>query len=233
MPHNPQLIDCRTLALVSDIVVFDCRFNLSDPGWGERVYREGHLPGARFADLNRDLSSPIGPTSGRHPLPDAAGLARKLGLWGVDQSVPVAVYDDAGGAFAARLWWLLRWLGHPAVALLDGGLQAWSAIGGDLTAGLPQPQPRRFEAHANDAAWVTSAELVAGLDSCGSGVNACHNVLAMQIAGLSGSKLYAGSWSEWIRDPQRPVASGDQDAGLDRGSKAIPLMDAALPTETQ
>ncbi|WP_295442695.1 sulfurtransferase [uncultured Thiodictyon sp.] len=280
MPHDPHLIDCRTLAAVSDIVVFDCRFNLSDPGWGERVYREGHLPGARFADLNRDLSSPIGPTSGRHPLPDAEGLACKLGLWGVDRSVQVAVYDDAGGAFAVRLWWLLRWLGHPAVALLDGGLQAWSAMGGDLTAGLPQPQPRRFEAHVNDAAWVTSAELVAGraenrlqvidarapvrfrgesepidrvaghipgainlplqgnltadgrflspgqlrarflgalgerpphaaVHSCGSGVNACHNLLAMEVAGLSGSKLYAGSWSEWIRDPQGSVARGD------------------------
>ncbi len=280
MPHAPHLIDGRTLGAAPDIVIFDCRFNLSDPGWGERAYRAGHLPGARFADLDRDLSSPIGPASGRHPLPDAAGLARKLGNWGVDRSVQVAVYDDAGGAFAVRLWWLLRWLGHPAVALLDGGLQAWLAMGGDLTADLPQPQSRRFEPQVNDAAWVTSAALVAGLaanrfqvidarapvrfrgeaepidpvaghipgavnlplqdnltadgrflspeqlrarflpalgerspdaavHACGSGVNACHNLLAMEIAGLCGSKLYAGSWSEWIRDPQRPVATGD------------------------
>lgn len=229
MPHDPQLIDARTLGSVPEIVVFDCLFNLSDPGWGERVYREGHLPGARFADFDRDLSSPVGPTTGRHPLPDAAALAR-----------------TPGGGNARR------------------GFQAWSAMGGDLTAGLPQPQPRRFEPQVNDVAWVTSAELVAGLaenrfqvidarapvrfrgesepidpvpghipgavnlplqgnltadgrilspgqlrarflatlgerrpsaavHACGSGVNACHNVLAMEVAGLAGSKLYAGS----------------------------------------
>ncbi len=280
MHRFPQLIDGRTLVSTPEIVVFDCRFNLADPGWGERAYRERHLPGARFADLDRDLSSPIGPATGRHPLPDAARLAHKLGQWGVDRSVPVAVYDDAGGAFAVRLWWLLRWLGHPSVALLDGGLQGWLAMGGALTTDLPRPGPRRFEAQVNDAGWVTTAELVAGLaedrfqvidarapvrfrgesepidpvaghipgavnlplqdnlaadrrflpsdqlrarflavlgerpphaavHSCGSGVNACHNLLAMEVAGLSGSRLYAGSWSEWIRDPQRPVATGD------------------------
>lgn len=280
MPRYPHLIDYQTLSAHPEIVVFDCRFNLTDPGWGERVYHDGHIPGARFADLNRDLSSPIGPNTGRHPLPNAGELALKLGTWGVDGSVQVAVYDDAGGAFAARLWWLLRWLGHPAVALLDGGLQAWMASGGELTAKEPEPESTLFELRQDDHAWISTADLTTSLaqgvlqvvdaraaprfrgdvepidpvaghipgavnlplqgnmddggrflspghlrdrfiaalgdrpprqvvHSCGSGVNGCHNLLAMEIAGLSGSRLYAGSWSEWIRDPSRPVAKGD------------------------
>ncbi len=145
MPHYPHLIDGHTLSSVPDIVVFDCRFNLADPGWGERAYREGHLPGARFADLDRDLSSPVGPTSGR--------LQGNL---------------SADGRF-----------------LSPGQLRA------RFLAALGERPPH------------------AVVHACGSGVNACHNVLAMEVAGLTGSKLYAGSWSEWIRDPKRPVASGE------------------------
>ncbi len=278
--NHPLLIDCATLVSDPALVVFDCRFNLMDPGWGARGYGEGHIPGARFADLDRDLSGPIGPETGRHPLPDPKELAPKLGAWGVDDSVPVAVYDDAGGAFAVRLWWLLRWLGHSRVSMLDGGLQRWVAEGRTLTPELPAPEARRFVPRPNDRAWVTTQGLesaladgsiqvvdaraperfrgelepidqVAGhipgainlplagnlgadgrflpaealrarfesalgglapkrvVHACGSGVNACHNLLAMEIAGLSGSRLYAGSWSEWIRSADRPIATGE------------------------
>lgn len=278
--NRSLLIDCATLASAPGMVVVDCRFNLIDPGWGARVYGEGHIPGARFADLDRDLSGPIGPETGRHPLPDPDELAVKLGAWGVDDSVPVAVYDDAGGAFAVRLWWLLRWLGHPRVSLLDGGLQRWVGERRTLTGELPAPATRRFVPRPDPSAWVTTEELEAALangalqvvdaraaerfrgeaepidpvaghipgainlplagnldangrflpadllrarfesvlgglppqrvvHTCGSGVNACHNLLAMEIAGLPGSRLYAGSWSEWIRSPRRPIALGD------------------------
>jgi thiosulfate/3-mercaptopyruvate sulfurtransferase len=258
--------------------VFDCRFSLADPGWGPRVYSEGHIPGARYAHLDQDISGPVGPASGRHPLPDPGRLADWLGRSGVGPGTQVVAYDDAGGGFAVRLWWLLRWLGHEAVAVLDGGLAAWLSAGGGLARDTPEPRPRRFRGVARPGAWIDSAALashlaslqvidaraperfrgevepidpVAGhipgainlpmsgnldavgrflppdllrarfaaalggtppervVHSCGSGVNACHNLLAMELAGLSGSRLYAGSWSEWIRDPARPVATGD------------------------
>ena len=274
-----HLIDAQSLRADPDCLVFDCRFNLAAPGWGRRIYREGHIPGACYADLDLDLSRPIGPDTGRHPLPDVAELAHKLGAWGLDRTVRAVVYDDAGGAFAARLWWLLRWFGHPHVALLDGGLQAWLESGGTLSTKPTTPTPRTFLPQIDERAWVSTADLVAGLaadrfqvidaraparfsgesepidpvaghipgainlplqgnldadgrflppgqlrarftaalgdrpsatvvHSCGSGVNACHNLLAMEAAGLTGSHLYAGSWSEWIRDPRRPVARG-------------------------
>lgn len=276
------LVDAQTLASRIDDpawVPFDCRFNLTDPNWGAAQYNQGHLPGARYAHLDEDLSSPIGPETGRHPLPDPTVLAEKLGRWGVDADTQVIAYDDMGGAFAARLWWLLRWLGHERVALLDGGMPAWIANDGDLAPAVPEPEPRRFAPKRDDSRWLTTAEVygnlqsrqiqvvdaraperfrgemepidpVAGhipravnlpltdnlgqngrflppgqlrkrflrtlgelppervVNSCGSGVNACHNILAMELAGLPGSKLYAGSWSEWIRSPARPVASG-------------------------
>ena len=263
----------------SDVVVVDCRFSLADAAAGSRAYAAGHIPGAVYADLERDLSSPVQPHTGRHPLPNPRVLGRRLGEWGIDGATQVVVYDDAGGAMAARLWWLARWLGHSRIALLDGGIDAWQAAGGPVETSRAAPRPRRFEAHPDEALWVSTgalvdalghhppllldaraaerfaglqepvdpvaghvpgalnrpfadnldergrfrsadalrtafARLLAGRDPadvvhmCGSGVTACHNLLAMEVAGLPGSRLYAGSWSEWIRDGARPVALG-------------------------
>lgn len=257
-------------------IVMDCRFSLSDVAWGGSAYRQGHLPNARYADLNQDLSSAVKDYTGRHPLPDIKVLAAKLGQWGIRNASQVVVYDYTGGAFAARLWWLLRWLGHPNVAVLDGGIQAWQRHGGTLTTVLPKVKPVPFRCYVDDNQWLTSRQVqnllaqkaiclidaraperfhginepidpVAGhipyainrllqlnLDSkglflpaselkqqfstllgaypseqvvhqCGSGVTACHNLLAMEHAGLGASKLYAGSWSEWIKDKNRAV----------------------------
>ncbi|MGH8127712.1 MAG: sulfurtransferase [Gammaproteobacteria bacterium] len=259
--------------------VFDCRCSANDPSVGEKLYREGHIPGARHADLDRVLAAPRGPHTGRHPLPEPATLAAWLGAEGVNEQTQIVVYDDTGGAFAARLWWLARWLGHDAVAVLDGGIQAWRAIGGKRKRGnAPTPEaalfnPRkslteiadvyeviRIATHRRPGRLVDARarvrylgehepiDPVAGhipgarnrpfgdnLDAegkflvpgqlrtrfsalaedphdvihyCGSGVTACHNVLAMEHAGFGGSRLYPGSWSEWILDPQRPVEGG-------------------------
>jgi thiosulfate/3-mercaptopyruvate sulfurtransferase len=277
-----NLIDARTLLSWSrdaDLRVFDCRFSLADPGRGRRAYLDGHLPGALYAHLDEHLSSPIGPRTGRHPLPDPSRLAAWLGACGVTPRTRVVVYDDLGGAFAVRLWWLLNWIGHEWVMLLDGGLQAWIAEGGELVREEPRYAPVELIARPDDARWISTdalvAELAAGrvtvvdaraperfrgeqepidpvaghipgainlpltgnlgadgrfldpaalrqrfdqalgdatpariVHSCGSGVNACHTLLAMEVAGLHGSRLYAGSWSEWIRSPERPVAVG-------------------------
>lgn len=262
-------------------VVFDCRFTLTDPEAGRRAYAEAHIPGARYAHLDEDLSGPVLPgKTGRHPLPDPAVLAEKLYHWGVGVNKQVVVYDDSYGAMAARMWWLLRWLGHPAVALLDGGWPKWKREMRPLTAEMPQPgkgncvclpeasllvgadevlqalqgsgeliidaRPERrftgeFEPLDPVAGHVPGAinwnfednldidgtflppealrenyqALLQGrppwkvIHMCGSGVTACHNLLAMEIAGLPGSRLYPGSWSEWILDPSRPVATGE------------------------
>jgi len=260
-------------------VIFDCRFRLADPQAGLRAYQAGHIPGARYADLERDLCRAKTVTTGRHPLPKPPLLADKLGQWGVDVSKQVVVYDDNTSAIAARMWWLLHWLGHAAVAVLDGGLAAWKEQGGLLETTTPHPIATRFVARPNESMWVRTRYLeerlhqhedllldaraperfrgeqepldpVAGhipgavnrplernldangkflpasvlraafsdltetkspmevIHTCGSGVTACHNLLAMEIAGLSGSRLYPGSWSEWIRDPKHPVATG-------------------------
>jgi len=281
-PIGCNLIDARTLLSGlqdPDLRLFDCRFSLADPGEGRRAYRDGHLPGAVYAHLDEHLSSPIGPRTGRHPLPDPSRLAAWLGECGVTSQTQVVVYDDVGGAFAVRLWWLLSWIGHERVALLDGGLQAWIAGGGELIRDKPRYAGGELIPRSDDTRWITTdalvAELAAGqatvvdaraterfrgeqepidavaghipgainlpltgnldadgrflgpaalrerfigaigdgsperiVHSCGSGVNACHNLLAMEIAGLHGSRLYAGSWSEWIRSPDRPVVVG-------------------------
>jgi thiosulfate/3-mercaptopyruvate sulfurtransferase len=260
------------------LAVVDCRFDLMKPEAGRQAYLAAHIPGARHADLNRDLSAPIGPHTGRHPLPSPEAFARHLSHLGIGNETQVVAYDEANGSMAARLWWMLRWLGHGAVAVLDGGFKAWTAHGGALLAGEPaSPRVERFTPVVDPTAVVTTAELeqvlrdsktvlvdaraperfagtvepidpVAGhipgavnhpfsanlgpdgrflsaaelerrwrerlpgrdlenlVAMCGSGVTACHNLLSLEVAGLPGAKLYAGSWSEWIRDPRRPVA---------------------------
>jgi thiosulfate/3-mercaptopyruvate sulfurtransferase len=260
-------------------VVFDCRHDLSRPDWGRQEFALGHIPGAVFAHLDHDLSGPVTPHSGRHPLPDPAVLAAFLGAAGVDADTEVVAYDQDKSPYAARLWWLLRWLGHERVAVLNGGLAAWRAAGLPLHSAPTPPRARAFSVRAGLVQAVTSSAVqreleggrvllldarpadrfagrnetidpVAGhvpgarnqpfalnLDAsgrlqstsalttlwrgvlgdtpatqviamCGSGVTACHNLLAMELAGLPGARLYAGSFSEWIRDPARQVATG-------------------------
>ncbi|MEQ1637752.1 MAG: sulfurtransferase [Methylococcales bacterium] len=259
-------------------VVIDSRFSLANTDAGAKAYRQGHIPEARYAHLDKDLSSSITSYTGRHPLPDFRLLTEKLGLWGINNHTQVIVYDDASGAFAGRLWWLLRCLGHDKVAVLDGGFKHWQKLGLPTTTALPSIKPCIFRAYLNDSTWLDATQVqnrlaqkdiclvdartperfrgeqepidpVAGhipgavnrafqnnLDSnglflkagqlreqfkqligntppeqvvhmCGSGVTACHNLLAMEYAGLTGSKLYAGSWSEWIRNKNRRVAT--------------------------
>ncbi len=260
-------------------VIVDCRFSLADTEAGAKAYRHGHIPSARYSHLDKDLSSQITDFTGRHPLPNFSLLAKKLGDWGIGNSSQVVVYDDAGGAFAGRLWWLLRSLGHDHVAVLDGGIKQWQKQGLPVTTALPVVKPAVFRPYINETAWLSALQVqnslaakaiclidartperyrgeqepidpVAGhipyalnrafqlnLDGnglflppeqlrqqfkqligsaapeqvvhyCGSGVTACHNLLAMEHAGLTGSKLYAGSWSEWIRNKNRTVAKG-------------------------
>lgn len=259
-------------------VIIDCRFSLMNPDYGYTAYRHGHLPGARYADLNLDLSAEVKDYTGRHPLPDINLLVKKLGAWGINNQTQVVAYDDAAGTFAARLWWLLRYLGHEHAAVLDGGLPEWQRHGYPVTTALPKTKHSVFRPYVDTRAWLTAAQVrdrlaartlklidaraaeryrgelepidpVAGhipgalnhpfthnlkangtflpaeqlaeqfkallghtraeqtAHMCGSGVTACHNLLAMEYAGLTGSKLYAGSWSEWIRDKNRAVAT--------------------------
>ncbi|HEY8098657.1 MAG TPA: sulfurtransferase [Methylobacter sp.] len=260
-----------------DWIIVDCRFSLADTEAGAKAYRHGHIANARYAHLDRDLSSAITDFTGRHPLPNFTSLAKKLGDWGITNNSQVVAYDDAGGAFAGRLWWLLRCMGHDKVAILDGGIKHWQKQGLPVATALPRVKSATFRPYLNEAAWLNALQVqnslaqksiclidartperyrgeqepidpVAGhipyalnrafqlnLDSnglflsseqlreqfnrligtrapeqvvhyCGSGVTACHNLLAMEHAGLTGSKLYAGSWSEWIRNKNRAVA---------------------------
>jgi thiosulfate/3-mercaptopyruvate sulfurtransferase len=271
-----------------DWAIIDCRFELADPGSGERGYRAAHIPGALYAHLDRDLSGARSALNGRHPLPEPAALAALFGRLGIDQAVQVIAYDQGAGAFAARLWWLLRWLGHPAVAVLNGGLGAWQRAGLALESEVRARAPRRFSGAPAAALLASTQQIEAALDSgalragatalvdaraadrfrgenetldpvaghipgarnhpfacnhdaqgrflaaaqlrdawartlggtaaaaavamCGSGVTACHNLLALEVAGLPGARLYAGSWSEWIRDPRHAVARGSETA---------------------
>ena len=265
----------------TDWAVLDCRFELLRPEAGASAYAQGHIPPAIYAHLDRDLSGPVTPTSGRHPLPAPEAFAATVGRWGIDENVQVIAYDQSNGAHASRLWWLLRWLGHLRVAVLNGGFAAWQQAGLPVLQQVGVRQPRRFSAHPARASLVSTVELeklqsggqltsgkrtlidarsadrfagqnetldpVAGhipgarnhpfahnvdaqgrflpaatlrakwletlqgkapttaIAMCGSGVTACHNLLALEAAGLPGAQLYAGSWSEWIRDPRRPV----------------------------
>jgi thiosulfate/3-mercaptopyruvate sulfurtransferase len=259
--------------------IFDCRHDLQNTEYGAQAYAKGHISGALHLHLDRDLSGAKSGGNGRHPLPDPAAFARRMGEYGVGPDTQVVVYDNEGGIFAARLWWMLRWVGHEKVALLDGGLPAWRRARQALVTEVPPVAPAQFVARQQpmtvDAEYLLSrlpalkgmiidaraperfsgeqetldpvgghipgavnrfyfdnlddagccfksvrelrAEfdaLLAGRDpaqiiqQCGSGVTACHNLLAMEIAGLKGSKLYPGSWSEWCADPARPVAKG-------------------------
>ncbi len=275
------LIDPQQLAaLIAEggqgLRLIDCRFDLMQPSAGEHAYRQAHLAGAVYAHLDRDLSAPIVPgVTGRHPLPAVDAFVATLCRWGIDEHTQVVVYDDKGGMFAARLWWMLRWLGHEAVAVLDGGLQAAQAVGLVCDGVLPEVNACNFQPRLNALmvaevdAVVTAmgddgirlldargfdrycgenetidpvaghiptalsapfmANLVDGrfklrdelraryqallggseaIVYCGSGVTAAHDVLAMTHAGIESVRLYPGSWSHWITDPARPVATG-------------------------
>jgi thiosulfate/3-mercaptopyruvate sulfurtransferase len=276
------LIQAEDLAaLLGDtrLRLFDCRFDLARPAYGRGAYRDEHVPGAIYADLNADLSAPVTATSGRHPLPEPGEFAAHLRAWGVDTDSRVVAYDDGNGAYASRLWWMLRWLGHDDVAVLDGGMRRWLQLGLPLSEDVPTPAPGNFSAHPRPGMAASAAEVLAAAASpvarvldaraperyrgevepidrvaghvpgarnhpfaasldpqgrflppgalrdalaaslggvapgstivyCGSGVTACHVLLALEHAGLGGARLYPGSWSEWCRDPARPVATG-------------------------
>jgi thiosulfate/3-mercaptopyruvate sulfurtransferase len=262
-----------------DWVVIDTRHELTNPETGPRAYAEGHIPGAYFMHVDRDLAAHKTGRGGRHPLPDLAEFAAKLNERGVAPGKQVVIYDDLGGNYAVRLWWMLKWLGHDRVALLDGGYPLWVKEGRPVTKDIPAlrkgafvPRPHLgdvVDAHfvqrfagsdevalvdaraaerftgkqetidpvaghvpgAVNRFWKENLEadgrfkaasklrpefeaLLGGLEPaqvvhmCGSGVTACHNIFAMELAGLRGSKLYPGSWSEWITDASRPVATG-------------------------
>ncbi|GGX96932.1 sulfurtransferase [Massilia dura] len=282
---HSTLIDAATLASHVDDpkwLVLDCRHDLMNPAFGREAFAAGHLPGAQFASIDDDLSGPKTGTGdtfrGRHPLPDRAALVATLRRFGIDDDSQVVAYDAHGGMYAARLWWLLRSVGHEAVAVLDGGLPAWQAAGQSLTT---EPAPVRpagsiaerpaltravsvedvvanlatgaftvVDARANDrfrgenetidpvgghipgaknrffkdnlqadGTFKPAAQLkeefaplfaspAAAVMQCGSGVTACHNLLALEVAGLPGAALYPGSWSEWCASAERPVATG-------------------------
>lgn len=277
-PEYTTLISCADLASRLDDArwrVLDCRHDLADPAAGEAAYGKSHIPGAAFLHLDRDLSSKPNGRNGRHPLPSIEAFVATLSRLGVEDGCQVIAYDASGGMYASRLWWMLRWLGHDAVAVLDGGWNEWTAKQFPVSAGTPVQRPAQFIARPRN--WTVDADAVlANLESrrqlvvdargpdrfrgenetmdpvgghipgavnwsfrenldasgrfrapdqlreafqsvmaghspgaivhqCGSGVSACHNVLAMEIAGLSGSLLYPGSWSEWCSDPSRPV----------------------------
>jgi thiosulfate/3-mercaptopyruvate sulfurtransferase len=263
----------------SSFVIVDCRFKLDDVAWGEREYASAHIPGAVYGHLDRDLSGTKNGTNGRHPLPDGMTLASTLGRFGISDGMQVVAYDQDSGAYASRLWWMLRWMGHTAAAVLDGGIAKWKAEKRPTKSGVEQRPFRPFsgtpqrdmtidvngvEQLTTRSDWrlvdaraperyrgeVESIDLQAGhiptavnhffqsnLDErglfrtpedlrqrftptlgpvpsnqivcyCGSGVTACHNLLAMEHAGLKGAKLYAGSWSEWSSAPHREIEKG-------------------------
>jgi len=258
------------------LVIVDCRFDLMNPDRGRAEYLEGHVPGAVYADLDRDLSAPVSEETGRHPLPGIDDLQATFRRLGISAGSQVVAYDGGPGGIAARLWWLLHWLGHERAAVLDGGWAAWQAAGGPVETAEPTPAPGDFRARRREGRVLTTAELARALHAgrmpalvdareasrfhgesepidavaghvpgalnfpfaknisesgrwrgsrelraewaalfggepppdwavmCGSGVTACHLALSAAVAGLPGPRLYAGSWSEWIRDPDRP-----------------------------
>ena len=291
---NPQgqsfrtLISCAQLShalaaaddpAVSPLRIVDCRFDLRDTEAGRRAYAQGHIPGAQYAHLDEDLSGPILPgRTGRHPLPEAADFSRTLARLGIGNNAQVIAYDDGSGSMAARLWWMMRWLGHQAAAVLDGGWAAWTAASLPSSSGAETRATASFTAKPRHELVVDAGEMLAKTASgaalvidaraadrfrgenetldpvgghipgasnlphdgnlrdglfrepaelaarfgqlmgnrppsevifyCGSGVSACHNVLALEHAGIGEARLYPGSWSDWITDPARPTAQG-------------------------
>ncbi|NWD41409.1 sulfurtransferase [Pseudomonas yamanorum] len=280
-----QLISPQQLAerqQSGGLVILDCRFALEDPDYGLCSYAEGHIEGAQYADLERHLSGPVTKgVTGRHPLPAPDAFIRQLRAWGVNADSDIVLYDDGPGAYAARAWWLLAWLGkRDGVFILDGGLKTWHAAGFPLSLDAPVIEPGTFSGSPDNhlqldaehlqkrlgqpgltlidaraqprfrgevepidpvAGHIPGAQCAAfnenlGSDGrflpadqlkqrfaaklqdrspddlvayCGSGVTACHNLFALCLAGYPLGKLYAGSWSEWITDPKREVATGD------------------------
>jgi thiosulfate/3-mercaptopyruvate sulfurtransferase len=259
--------------------IVDCRYDLNHETWGEEQYRAAHIPGAAYASLGHDLSGPKDGRNGRHPLPGHDAMATTFGLWGIAPGVQVVAYDQDSGMFASRLWWMLRYMGHDAVAVLDGGFKRWTAEGRPTRSGIEHRPAAMFEGKPRPAMRLTANQVWARLGDpgltlidargparfegkeepldrvaghipgaknhyyqwnlapegrllpkealrekfgrllgdvppgqvavyCGSGVSACHNLLAMEHAGLSGMKLYPGSWSEWSADADKPVETG-------------------------
>ena len=282
MTHTTLVSAEETAAHLNDPqwVICDCRHDLANYSAGYKAYRSGHIPGARFLHLDVDLSGPKTGLNGRHPLPHPATFCLRLGALGIANDTQVVAYDETGGAYAARLWWMLRWVGHARVAVLDGGWQAWTGAGLPVTVEQPVVEPVSYNGRPQPQFTVDGSQVLAQLDhrgtlvldarsadryrgenetldpvaghipgalnrffklnldadgrfktpaalktefgamlnshtpegiihQCGSGVTACHNLLAMEVAGLSGSRLYPGSWSEWVSDRKRPVAKGN------------------------
>lgn len=262
-----------------DWVIVDCRFDLTNVEWGFKDYQQGHIPGSVYAHLDHDCSAPPTPHTGRHPLPSPQEFANTLERLGISNHSQVVALDTTGGSFAARFWWMLKWLGHSTVAVLNGGWNAWKSAGFPLAQGIetrprgkfvPNPHPEKFitttemlnllekpdykiidarapERHRGEfepldpvaghipgsvnrfheknlahSGKLKSAEILRKeftdligntpthqvIVYCGSGVTSCHHLLAMEYAGIQGAKLYAGSWSEWIRDLNRPIEVG-------------------------
>ena len=276
------LVQAETLAIAlnrADLAIVDCRYSSANPGAGEVAYEHSHIPGAVYAHMDRDLSDMHrrGEGRGRHPWPDAATFTEHLGRWGITPKHQVVAYDDGDGSMAARLWFLLRALGHEKVAVLDGGFRQWDTLHLPLDSGVTRPRATTYVAEFDAARLLDADQVQAGLDAgellldarpadrfrgendtmdrvaghvpgatnrplaqnlsqgrfkspvqlaeefrallagrtpeqaimmCGSGVTACHNLLAMERAGLTGAKLYPGSWSGWIEDESRPIARG-------------------------
>ena len=263
----------------ANVIVCDCRHDLANYEAGRRAYAQSHLPGARFLHLDEDLSGPKTGVNGRHPLPHPITFTLRLAALGIDNSKQIIAYDSAGGVYASRLWWMLRWVGHTQAAVLDGGFDAWVKAGHRVTAELPVIKPTTYNPNPSPQSAADTALIVSNLSGqkvcvvdarspdrfrgenetldpvaghipgainrffknnlaedgrfksaatlksefasvihahapasvvhqCGSGVTACHNLLAMEVAGLGGSRLYPGSWSEWVSDRKRPVATG-------------------------
>ena len=284
MPHTTLISVAQLATTLSNpnVVIVDCRLDLNDVDWGRREYTAAHIPGAVYAHLDNDLSGKKTGRNGRHPLPEPDAQQRTLSNLGIGNDTEVVAYDEGAGMYASRLWWLLRGLGHSAVAVLDGGFAAWNAAGGATRSGEEHNPPRQF-AGAPRADMTVDADTVASLAGrgdwrvvdaraperyrgetepldrlpghipgarnhffknnlangtfrspselrasfrdvlddtpadhvvayCGSGVSACHNLLALEHAGLLGAKLYPGSWSEWSSDPNRPVERDEPPA---------------------